>query len=139
MKKKKYIVGTLAAGTALTLATVGTNTVLADTVQLVNNETEGTITSDKETFASVETLSNSQATITAAEVQAAGEDMEQAQSAVDAQQAVVETATQAFGTAEQVAAQVNEQLTISEETAAQATPEAIQKQRQPLNKQKLAK
>lgn len=50
MKKKKYIVGTLAAGTALTLATVGTNTVLADTVQLVNNETEGTITSDKETF-----------------------------------------------------------------------------------------
>ncbi|NQP31913.1 LPXTG cell wall anchor domain-containing protein [Streptococcus suis] len=127
MKKKKYIVGTLAAGTALTLATVGTNTVLADTVQLVNNETEGTITSDKETFASVEILSNSQATITAAEVQAAGEDMEQAQSAVDAQQAVVETATQAFGTAEQVVAQVNEQLTISEETAAQATPEAIQK------------
>ncbi|HEM3624995.1 TPA: LPXTG cell wall anchor domain-containing protein [Streptococcus suis] len=136
MKKKKYIVGTLAAGTALTLATVGTSTVSADTVQLVNNEAEGTITTDKETFASVESLSNSQATIIAAEVQAAGKEMEQAQSAVDTQQAIVETATQAFGTAEQVVAQVNEQLSVAEETAAQATPETIQKAEAVVNQAK---
>ncbi|MGQ7462403.1 hypothetical protein ACTGZQ_07720 [Streptococcus suis] len=57
--------------------------------------------------------------------------MEQARSAVDAQEIVVETATQAYGTAEQVAAQANEQSSIQPANdsvnQAQAEVEAIQK------------
>ncbi|HFI0425262.1 TPA: SEC10/PgrA surface exclusion domain-containing protein [Streptococcus suis] len=127
MKKKNYIVGTLVAGTAVTLATVGASTVAADTDQVVNVETGGVTTVENATQVPVESSSTSETAITATDVQTAGEAVKQAQSAVDAQQVVVETATQAYGTAEQVAAQVNEQLTIAEETVAQATPEAIQK------------
>ncbi|HEM6205428.1 TPA: LPXTG cell wall anchor domain-containing protein [Streptococcus suis] len=124
--KKNYIVRTLVAGTAVTLATVGASTVAADTDQVVNIETGGVTTVENATQVPVESSSTSETAVTATDVQTAGEAVEQAQSAVDTQKVVVESATQAYGTAEEIATQTKEQLTVAEQTAAQATPEAIQ-------------
>ncbi|WP_105144277.1 LPXTG cell wall anchor domain-containing protein [Streptococcus suis] len=126
MKKKNYVVGTLVAGTAITLATVGASTVAADTDQVVNIETGGVTTVENATQVPVESSSTSETAVTATDVQTADEAVEQAQSAVDTQKGVVESATQAYGTAEEIATQTKEQLTVAEQTAAQATPEAIQ-------------
>lgn len=125
MKKKKYIVGTLVAGTALTLATVGASSASAETMPEINTVSGELTKVEKDTLASVEPTPTAEVAVTAADVATSQEAVEQAQAAVDAQQAVVETATASFEEAAQANSQAIEQLTAAEEKAIQATPENI--------------
>ncbi|HFI0035624.1 TPA: SEC10/PgrA surface exclusion domain-containing protein [Streptococcus suis] len=125
--KKKYIVRTLVAGTAVTLATAGASTVSADTNQVLNTGTDELTVENKTLQQVASTLINEATETTANDVYVAQEAANQAQTAVDAQQSAVATATEAYESAEQIHSQAKEQLTSAEEKAAQATPENIQK------------
>lgn len=127
MKKKNYVVGTLVAGTAITLATAGASTVSADTNQVLNTGTDK-LTVENKTLQQVASTPINEATETTEnDVYVAQEAANQAQTAVDVQQSAVATATEAYENAEQIHSQAKEQLTSAEEKVAQATPENIQK------------